>query len=258
MKGWNDKMSEPYVLYEVKDRVAYITLNRPEQKNLIDTQFCLELDSIWKRFNADDEAWVAIIHGKGEMYSIGADVNPGALKPNSILKAWPWNGIKTFKPIISAVHGMANGAGYGLAVLHSDVTVAAEGTLFVEPESAYSIPGRIFEYIPVMPFKISLEFYLTSQPIEARRAYEIGMIQSVVPKARLMDEARHFANILKKNAPLTMKAIKFAHYKATDNVANFSRREIEEYLVPQVKSEDWQAGRKAYVEGREPPEYKGR
>ena len=249
-------MSKDIVLYDVKERVAYITLNNPENQNRLDPDMCIALGEAWQRFAQDDEAWVALLSGNGEDFCRGADLrHEGLIKV--LFRAFPPNGTKILKPIIGAVQGRVAGSGFGLATYGTDVTYATEDASFYFAESWVGIVGGIVEYVPYMPFKISLEFLLSGQPMSAERAYEVGFVNHVVKsRDELMTEAAKMARILSENAPLTLRAIKYGQYKrrvdTQKKAMRIAREEFETFIKPQLDSEDFKEGKAALFENRKP------
>jgi len=245
------------VLYEVKDQIAYITLNRPEKLNAINTEMVTELIKTWDRFEEDPDSKVAILSGAGKAFCGGADITPGALEPGTVRRAFPVNGIQVLKPIIGAVHGLAMGAGSGLAIRGCDLTVAAEDAQFGFPETRAGRVGGIIEYRPYMTFKHSMEFYLLGTWFDAQKAYEVGLVNKVVPMAELMDTAIDWAERLKKLAPLSLRIVKYGMYKIMDTPVAQAEREFKKFVQTQFDSEDFKEGARAFQEKRD-PEFKGR
>jgi len=245
------------VLYEVKDQIAYITLNRPEKLNAINTEMVTELIKTWGRFEEDPDSKVAILSGAGKAFCGGADITPGALEPGTVRRAFPVNGIQVLKPIIGAVHGLAMGAGSGLAIRGCDLTVAAEDAQFGFPETRAGRVGGIIEYRPYMTFKHSMEYYLLGTWFDAQKAYEVGLVNKVVPMAELMDTAIDWAERLKKLAPLSLRIIKYGMYKIMDTPVAQAEREFKKFVQTQFDSEDFKEGARAFQEKRD-PEFKGR
>lgn len=214
-------MAEPIVLYEVKDQIAYITLNRPEKLNAFNIDLAYTLRDTWDRFENDPDALVAILSGAGRAFSAGADITPGVLnfnKPWQSHQAYPANGLTIFKPIVGAIHGYAYGQSYFLAVHGCDITIAADNAEFGFPEARIGMVIPPLNYMPYMPFKISMEVLLLSwnggRLMSAQRAYEVGIVNRVVPLADLMEEARKWAEMFKKIPPLYIRSIKYGHYKS--------------------------------------------
>jgi enoyl-CoA hydratase len=253
-------MKKDVLIYEVKDQIAYITIDNPE-KNRLDPPLCRALGEAWERFAKDAESRVAILSAKGPDFSRGADVFvKGLLK--DLLKAFPPNGTKILKPIIGAVHGNVIGSGYGLGVLSTDITYATEDTQFIFGEVYVGIVGTVVEYKPYMPFKASMEFYMSGKPMSAKRAYELGLINHVTKnKEELMIEATKMAQILRDNAPLSLRAIKYGHYKIMESegrkAMRLAQEEFNTFIQPQLVSEDFKEGKAALKENRKPI-FKGR
>lgn len=245
------------VLYEVKDQIALITLNRPEKLNAINDEMVAALGKTWDRFEQDPEARVAIVSGAGRAFCAGADITPGALVPGTVRKAFPANGQQVLKPIIGAVHGMCMGAGSSLAVRGCDLTVAAEDAQFGFPEGRAGRVGGIIEYTPYMTFKQSMEFYLLGTWFDAQKALEVGLVNKVVPKAELMDTAKGWAERLNKLAPLSLRIIKYGLYKIMDSPVAQADRDYKKFVQPQFDSEDFKEAARAFQEKRDPV-FKGR
>jgi enoyl-CoA hydratase len=250
---------EAVLLYEVRGEIAFITMNRPQKLNALNGALSDALRETWIRFEADPSAKVAVLTGAGQHFCAGADVSPGAVDrdvPFQVHQGYPQNGISVFKPIVGAIRGYVLGAGYALAVRGCDITIAGESTLIGFPEARIGTPLPPIEYLPYMPFKISLEFMLLAwnggQIMDARRAYEVGLVNKVVADEQLMDEAVRWAELLKKIPPLYIKSVKYGHYKTTDNKVRVDEREYILFTHPQEVSRDRQEGLQAFLQRREP------
>jgi enoyl-CoA hydratase/carnithine racemase len=248
-------MSKDVLIYEVKNQIAYLTLNNPK-RNLLNPELCIALGEAWAHFADDPDSRVALLNANGPDFSFGADLrHKGLLK--DLRKAFPQNGTKILKPIVGAVHGTVAGSGYGLATYGTDITYATEDARFIFGEAWVGIVGSVMEYAPYMLFKPALEFYLSGQPMSGRRAYEIGFVNHVVKdKDELMTEAVKMAGILRDNAPLTLRTIKYGHYKNMETAGRKAMRlaqeEFDTFVQPQLDSEDMKEGYAALKENRKP------
>lgn len=257
-------MVNQVLLYEVKDKIAHITMNRPEKLNALNGELSDALREAWERFEKDPDTLVAILSGAGQSFCAGADITPGATNPEvpyQVHQSYPQNGITVFKPIISAVHGYVLGSGYALGIRGSDLTIAAESALIGFPEPKAGIAMQPIDYLPYMPFKISLEFMMLAwnggQIMNAQRAYEVGLVNKVVPDPELMSEAIRWAEMLKEIPPLYIRSVKYGHYRGNTLGFLAQEREYINFVYPQVISEDVREGRRAFQEKRK-PHFKGR
>jgi enoyl-CoA hydratase/carnithine racemase len=247
------------VLYEVKNHIAYITLNRPQKLNAFNIEMSYALRDTWKRFEDDAEAQVAILCGNGQSFSVGVDLTEEDRltgKPWQYHEAYPLNGTALFKPIVGAVRGYALGQGYIIAVTGCDITIASENAVFGYPESRAGVSQVPPQYVPYLPFKIALEFMLLSwkggRLMNAERAMKFGLVNDVVPDGDLLSEAETWAEMLKNVPPLFIRSVKYGYYTQTERSVRKVEREYVDYVLPQELSEDRQEALRAFVEKREP------
>ncbi len=245
-------MNDQLILYETKENITYITLNRPDKSNALTLAMAAELEKAWERFEEDPEARVAILSSTGKNFCAGLDLTEGTGGLESLAVALPANGIKIFKPIIGAVQGWAVGMGYFLACLGADITIAADNARFSFPEAKVGVLGGLSMPVYHIPFKKMLELHMTGEPVDAGKAYEMGIVNKVVAESKLMPEAKKMAEILKENAPLALKAIKYAAYKIIHESESLAALEHETFLKRQFESEDMKEGMRAFAERRKP------
>jgi enoyl-CoA hydratase/carnithine racemase len=248
------------VKYEKEGEIAFVTLNRPEKLNAIDLKTTEELIKIWIDFKDDDQLWVAVLNGEGKSFCAGADVGKMDLggtwniKKSLIFgdkKMGPSN-YRVWKPIIAAVHGHVLGAGFYLA-LECDLIIAAENSEFGLPEPRVGIPTLFTPYLHnYLPPCFAMELLLTGDRINAKRAYEMGLVNRVVSRDLLLDSARSMAEKICQNGPLSLRAIKevFQRSREMDSTSRFAL--LEQIFTPVENSEDAAEGKKAFQEKRRP------
>jgi enoyl-CoA hydratase/carnithine racemase len=198
-------VSTNVVLYESIDGIAVITLNRPEVLNAMDEDMWGALEATWRRFNNSDDR-AAILTAAGERaFCVGADLKSPSLE---VWRAIPGYIVEVEKPVIAAVFGHCLGGGIGL-VQFADICVASEETQFAFPEARVGIAiGSASSLVVRIPHKIAMELMLTGEPISAQRAYEVGLVNKVVPREKLLDTAMDYGRRIAQNAPLVLAMLK--------------------------------------------------
>lgn len=238
-------------IYEKKGKIAYVTLNRPEKMNALNTELIHELSRTWVDFREDDSLWVAILTGAGKAFCVGADyqsINDAEFTTTPIENP---SHHQVWKPVICAINGQALGRGMGLA-LGCDIRVAAETAQFGCPEPKFGTVTRVDVFEPYLPSGIASEVLLMGDSISARRAYELNLVNRVVPQEQLVHEATAIAERLCENAPLAVRGIKEMLIRNKD----LSRTEADalfETVKDRVRSsDDRKEGMNAFKEKRKP------
>ena len=201
------------VLYEVRDGVALLTLNRPEKLNALSPDLLDELDGALRRAGGEAEVRVVVIRGAGRAFSTGYDLAAFAGRPLLSPEEWRerhrrnidrWLRIWNLpKPVIAQVHGFVL-AGACELTMACDLTVAAQGTRFGEPE-IQDVSGPPTMFMPwVLGLKKAKELLLTGDLIDADEAERIGLINRVVPAERLEAETLALAGKLARLAPAAL------------------------------------------------------
>jgi enoyl-CoA hydratase/carnithine racemase len=243
------------LIYEKKDRIAYITLNRPEKMNSINTELMNELAKTWVDFRDDDEVWVAVLTGAGKLFCAGADLQsigePGIQVGFNVLLEDP-NHYQVFKPIICAINGAVIGRAISL-VLACDIRIASENVEFSIPEVKFGIiPGGVDVLEHFIPPGIAREMLFFGDKLNAQRAYEVGLVNRVVPQDKLMSEAAAIAAKLANNSPLALRGLKEMFCRSKDLNYRTAAAIYERTNSRVLKSKDYAEGMKAISEKRKP------
>lgn len=261
-------MSYKYVLYEKKDRIAYITINRPEVMNAIHPPASQELCHVWADFRDDPEVWVAILTGAGDKaFSAGND-----LKYHTAHSEEVWASLSTpggfggitnrfecNKPMIAAINGIALGGGFEMA-LACDIIIAADHAHLGLPEPTVGLMaagGGVHRLPRQIPLKIAIGMILTGKPITAQEAHRVGLANEVVPLKDLMATAEKWAHDIVRCSPLAIKASKEAAMKGLGLSLEAALATVFDAYRMLEQSEDFIEGPNAFAEKR-PPQWKGR
>jgi enoyl-CoA hydratase/carnithine racemase len=250
------------VTYEVRRGVAWLTINRPDARNALNQAVRDGLFEGVRRFNDDDGAQVLVLTGAGDKaFCAGGDLKEMAdtalkVPPPDFLPQFGRN-VEVVKPTIAAVNGVAFAGGFLLAQ-QCDLCVAADTARFAISEVKV---GRGVPWAAPLPWlippRIAMQILLTGDPIDARRAYEAGLVNEVVPAAELADTAQRLAERIAGNAPLSVRAAKRTVRLVAELPLAAAYAEAERIWEPVYLSEDAQEGPAAFRDKRA-PRWKGR
>jgi len=224
------------VIYDKKDQVAVVTLNRPKVLNAMNKQLWLDLREAFLAARADDGVRVVILTGQGRAFSTGADLKDSRDRTLGQYRDY-LNHLQEMsrlilrfeKPTIAAVNGYALGSGYELA-LACDLRVAAEGARFGSPEAkvSSSVTGGAMRLLPLLvgPGKAK-ELLFTSETIDGREALRIGLVNQVVADDRLLPAALEMARKIVPNSAFSIRLIK----KGVDMAPEVSLEALMDYEI---------------------------
>lgn len=255
------------ILFSVENKVAYITINRPQVLNAINAEVRKGLTEAWIRVRDDDDVWAAILTGAGDKaFTAGADIKEfsefqqgkeGSVEPYYFPR--PTQDLGLWKPIIAAIDGYCLGGGLVLA-MDCDIRVATERAIFGMPEVVLSqVPGwwaatRAAQYLPLGK---ALEFFMTGSTFSAQEAERLGLVNYVVPPSQLMAKAEEIVHKINENGPLAVRGIKECIYRGLSSPLPEAARLEDLMSRLSMESEDAKEGARAFLEKRK-PQYKGR
>jgi enoyl-CoA hydratase len=276
--------------YEQTGHVVTITIDRPEARNSLDLEHFGQLADAWVRFRDDADAFVAILTGVGDVYCVGADLKSfikevteraaelaGGQSTATVagskysfahsLVAVLRDGaqlpdgteFKLYKPVIAAINGICAAGGLEM-MWNTDLRVCAEDAWFqlAEPRRGlFPGGGSTVHSVRQLSWCNAMEVVLLAERITAQRAYEMGLVNRVVPREQVMATARELADTICLNGPLAVRACKQSAKESTflgltEALANELRHSSVVFA-----SEDAKEGITAFKEKR-PPAWKGR
>lgn len=218
------------IILKQENNIATITISRPQALNALSTKVLEELSEALNTVNSDKNIYALIITGDGEKsFVAGADI--AEMKDKNVNEASIYGtfGNKVFSqietmniPVIAAVNGFALGGGCELAMA-CDIRIAADNALFGQPEVGLGITpgfGGTQRLARIVPIGIAKELIYGARNIDAQRAYEIGLVNKVVPLAELEATTMKLAKTIARNAPLAVQACKKAINDGIDQNIN--------------------------------------
>ena len=257
------------IRYEVTDRVATITLNRPDRLNALSPAMIGELRQAYADAEADPGVWLLLVTGNGRAFCAGADVteipDDGRViydQPYlSTFAQWeaPQEGTPPFreitKPILVAVNGLCCGAGLDW-VTTGDIVIASERAEFFDPHASIGlVSGReMVRLARVLPTNVAMRIALTGkhERMSARRAYELGMVSEVVAHDQLLKRASEIAALVNRNAPLAVRGTRLAIRRGLHLSMHDAEVMAEAFRERVVRTADAREGPQAFLEKREP------
>ncbi|MGB8221561.1 MAG: enoyl-CoA hydratase-related protein [Polyangiales bacterium] len=247
------------VQFETRKHLAVITLDRPEARNAINGIMSSGIEAALDQYESDDTLWAAILTGNGPVFCAGADLkeiaagNAGA----TATARGGFGGIvhrERTKPLIAALNGPALAGGFEIA-LACDLIIASRESFFALPEvkrSLIAVAGALFRLPRAIGMTQAMEVILTGEPLPAARAYELGLINRLVPLDRVLDEAVALAEKIASNAPLAVQASRALAARAFSADEATLWREGFEAFQRNMQSEDAKEGPRAFIEKRAP------
>jgi enoyl-CoA hydratase len=257
------------VTYETRDRVALITLNRPEARNAVNGDVAQAMEAAIDRMEDDQEVWVGVLQANTDgqanpVFSAGADlkaINSGA--GGSLMTER--GGFAGFayrdrtKPVIVAVDGLATAGGCEI-VLAADLVVATTRSAFGLAEVKRNLvpgAGGLFRLPRAIGRAAAMELILTGEPLPAQRAHELGLVNRLVEPGQATEEALRLAGQITAAAPLAVWESRKVVLAAATEDDETLKRMTDQAMGVVMRSEDLSEGLTAFIEKRA-PEWKGR
>ena len=246
------------VNFEIRDRIAIITLNRPEARNAVSQQLAEDLEAAIDRLEADDALWIGILCGNGPAFCAGADLKAIASgEARLTTKRGGFAGlvrrVRT-KPLIAAVEGPAVAGGTEI-VLSCDLVVASTTARFGLPEVKRSLvanAGGLFRLPRAVPLNVAMEMALTGDDLDAEAAHRHGLVNRLVQPGHALATAVELAEAVNANAPLAVRAsrrvVLAARLLEDDEAFEVAANATREVF----RTEDFREGPRAFVEKRSP------
>ena len=246
-----------YVLYEKKDHVVFITLNRPDRMNALGRELMAELTEAEAQFAEDNDAWVAVYTGAGDRaFSVGRDMKEAA-DPGSgggdLTKFFEKGFFTSEKPTIAAVNGFAMGGGCEKA-LSCDVRICSTNAVFAFPEVSVGLcpPVGSFLLPRLIGLSNALWLLMSGERIDAQEALRVGLVTRVVAADELLPTATKMAEAIARNSPLGVRATKKLATLGLELPMDYARSMGASLISSVWTSQDAIEGIMAFAEKRQP------
>jgi len=262
-------MTYETILYEVSERIATITFNRPDRLNAISPQMVEELRQAYAAAEADADVWTIVVTGNGRAFCAGADVSEvpddgRVIYPEPYLSTYPqWEAPQEAtppfrsmtKPVVAAVNGLCCGAGLDLLTT-GDIAIASERAEFFDPHVSIGlVSGReSVRLARILPMGIAMRIALMGkhERMSAQRAYELGLVSEIVAHDDLKRRAREIAETINRNAPLAVRGTRLAIRRGIDLPLAEAEVLAEAFRERVVRTDDAKEGPAAFMEKRAP------
>lgn len=256
-----------YVLFEQKDDIGIITIDRPEALNALNSSVLDDLEKVIDSIDISSVRAVIITGSGSKSFVAGADIGEMSTMTPDEGRAYGVKGNDLFLkienlpvPVIAAVNGYCLGGGNELA-MSCDIRICSENAVFGQPETGLGITpgyGGTQRLARIVNVGIAKELLYTASNIKADRALAIGLVNAVYPAETLMDEALKLAGKIARNAPVAVRACKEAVNKGLQTDIASAVKIEEELFAGCFATEDQKEGMKAFLEKRKVERYNNR
>jgi enoyl-CoA hydratase len=257
-------MSYEMILTETRSRVGLITLNRPKTLNALNNQLMREVMDALEAFDSQEAVGSMVITGNEKAFAAGADIKEMADSSAVQMKSNDYTAVfdrirSIHKPVIAAVSGWALGAGCEVA-MSCDMIVASASAKFGQPEITIGVipgAGGTQRLTRAVGKAVAMEMILNNRILTAQEAYQLGLVNRVVPAETYLDEALRLAEEIASRAPLAVRAAKKMINQVDEESLSAGLAEEKQEFYNLFSSEDQKEGMQAFIEKRK-PEWKGK
>jgi len=259
-------MGFDHLIYSIEERVAWLTLNRPQKLNALNRILWIEVQSALRQADSSDEVSVIALTGNGRAFCAGDDIDElirvhDPKTAEELFLGCVYGLVNTIfqiqKPFLVAVNGLAYGGGCELVLL-ADIAVASENAKFAQPEARIGAWPPIFAIFGpgTVGIKATQELLLAAEAIDAKRALEIGLVNRVVKIEKLKESTMEMARNIMKCSPASLRIIKETVLNVLGRNLYDFRIACQRLLHEVAKTKDFSEGVSAFLE-KHPPHFRG-